>query len=50
VKASGALFSSGAKPTDAHWAALAIELQAEPHSTDRDFGRFTGLPCSDPLG
>jgi hypothetical protein len=29
--------------TDAHLAALAIKHQAELHSNDNDFGRFTGL-------
>jgi hypothetical protein len=36
--------------TDAHLAALAIEHQAELHSTDADFQRFPGLRWSNPLG
>ena len=35
--------------TDAHLAALAIEHQAELHSTDTDFSRFTGLRWVNPL-
>jgi toxin-antitoxin system PIN domain toxin len=35
--------------TDAHLAALAIEHQAELHSTDVDFGRFQGLRWMNPL-
>lgn len=35
--------------TDAHLAALAIEHQAELHSTDADFARFPGLRWSNPL-
>ncbi|WP_462330676.1 TA system VapC family ribonuclease toxin [Thiohalocapsa halophila] len=35
--------------TDAHLAALAIEHQAELHSTDRDFARFPGLHWSNPI-
>jgi hypothetical protein len=35
--------------TDAHLAALAIEHQAELHSTDADFGRFAGLRWVNPL-
>ena len=35
--------------TDAHLAALAIEHQAELHSTDADFRRFPGLRWSNPL-
>jgi toxin-antitoxin system PIN domain toxin len=44
-----ALGSAGNLTTDAHLAALAIEHQAELHSTDRDFGRFAGLRFSNPL-
>jgi uncharacterized protein len=36
--------------TDAHLAALAIEHQAEIHSTDADFSRFPGLRWTNPLG
>ena len=35
--------------TDAHIAALAIEYQAELHSNDGDFARFTGLRWRNPL-
>ena len=35
--------------TDAHLAALAIEHQAEVHSTDADFSRFSGLRWTNPL-
>lgn len=35
--------------TDAHLAALAIELGAEIHSNDSDFARFPGLHCHNPL-
>lgn len=35
--------------TDAHLAALAIDHQAELHSTDADFTRFPGLRWSNPL-
>jgi hypothetical protein len=35
--------------TDAHLAALAIEHQAELHSTDADFARFSGLNWRNPL-
>ena len=34
---------------DAHLAALAIEHQAELHSTDADFERFPGLRHVNPL-
>jgi hypothetical protein len=36
--------------TDAHLAALAIEHQAELHSTDADFQRFPGLRWANPIG
>jgi toxin-antitoxin system PIN domain toxin len=45
----GALGSAGNLTTDAHLAALAIEHQAELHSTDADFSRFPGLRWSNPL-
>jgi uncharacterized protein len=35
--------------TDAHLAALAIEHQAELHSTDADFVRFAGLKWTNPI-
>jgi len=35
--------------TDAHLAALAVEHQAELHSTDTDFARFSGLRWKNPL-
>ena len=42
------LGTGGNLTTDAHLAALAIEHQAELHSTDADFGRFPGLRWKDP--
>jgi toxin-antitoxin system PIN domain toxin len=44
-----ALGTAGNLTTDAHLAALAIEHQAELHSTDADFSRFVGLRWSNPL-
>jgi len=35
--------------TDAHLAALAIEYQAELHSSDADFARFPGLRWRNPI-
>lgn len=35
--------------TDAHLAAIAIEYQAEIHSNDVDFARFSGLSWRNPL-
>ena len=35
--------------TDAHLAALAIEHQAELHSNDSDFSRFSGLTWRNPV-
>ena len=35
--------------TDAHLAALAIEHQAELHSNDGDFARFSGLAWRNPI-
>ena len=49
---SGLLEAAGAAgnlTTDAHLAALAIEHQAELHSTDADMARFPGLRWIDPL-
>lgn len=43
------LGSAGNLTTDAHLAALAIEHQAELHSTDADFTRFPGLRYRNPL-
>ena len=44
-----ALGTAGSLTTDAHLAALAIEYQAELHSTDADFRRFVGLRWLNPL-
>lgn len=44
------LGTAGNLTTDAHVAALAIEHQAELHSTDADFVRFPGLRWTNPLG
>ena len=44
-----ALGTGGNLTTDAHLAALAIEHQADLHSTDADFSRFPGLRWSNPL-
>jgi toxin-antitoxin system PIN domain toxin len=43
------LGTAGNLTTDAHLAALAIEHQAELHSTDADFARFSGLRWTNPL-
>lgn len=43
------LGSAGNLTTDAHLAALAIEHQAEIHTTDADFRRFPGLRWSNPV-
>jgi len=43
------LGTAGNLTTDAHLAALAIEYQAELHSTDADFARFSGLRWRNPL-
>jgi len=40
---------AGNLTTDAHLAALAIEHQAELHSTDADMSRFPGLRWFNPL-
>ena len=40
---------AGNLTTDAHLAALAVEYQAELHSTDTDFARFAGLRWRNPL-
>ena len=44
-----AVGSAGNLTTDAHLAALAIEHQAELHSTDADMARFPGLKWVNPL-
>ena len=44
-----AVGTGGNLTTDAHLAALAIEHQAELHSTDADFGRFPGVRWVNPL-
>ena len=41
--------TAGNLTTDAHLAALAIEHQAELHSTDADMARFPGLRWKNPL-
>ena len=44
-----AVGGAGNLTTDAHLAALAIEHQAELHSTDADMARFPGLRWVNPL-
>ena len=44
-----AVGSAGNLTTDAHLAALAIEHQAELHSSDADMARFPGLRWANPL-
>ncbi|MGH9417577.1 MAG: type II toxin-antitoxin system VapC family toxin [Terriglobales bacterium] len=44
-----AIGTAGNLTTDAHLAALALEHQAELHSTDADFARFPGLRWRNPL-
>lgn len=49
----GFMDSSGAGgnlTTDAYLAALSVEHQAELHSNDPDFNRFSGLRWKNPLG
>lgn len=43
------LGTAGNLTTDAQFAALAVEYQAELHSTDTDFHRFPGLRWRNPL-
>jgi len=43
------LGTAGNLTTDAQLAALAVEHQAELHSTDSDFARFDGLRWRNPL-
>ena len=45
----GELGTAANLTTDAHLAALAIEFQAELHSADTDFARFSGLRWSNPI-
>jgi len=45
----GKLGTAGNLTTDAHLAALCIEHQAELHSTDADFSRFSGLRWRNPF-
>lgn len=42
--------TAGNLTTDAQLAAFALELDAELHSNDSDFGRFKGLRWVNPLG
>lgn len=44
------LGTAGNLTTDAYLAAMAIEHQAELHSSDGDFSRFDGLRWHNPLG
>jgi toxin-antitoxin system PIN domain toxin len=44
-----ALGTGGSLTSDVQLAALAIEYQAELHSSDNDFGRFPGLRWTNPL-
>ena len=48
-RALAATGAGGNLVNDAHVAALAIEHQAEVHTTDGDFGRFPGLRWRNPL-
>ena len=43
------LGTAGNLTTDAQLAAIAVEFQAELHSTDADFSRFQGLKWKNPL-
>lgn len=43
------LGTAGSLTTDAQLAALAVEHQAEIHSNDQDFARFSGLRWRNPL-
>lgn len=43
------LGTGGNLTTDAHIAALAVEKQAEVHSCDADFSRFSGLSWQNPI-
>ena len=44
-----AVGTAGNLTTDAHLAAIAIEHQAELHTSDADFARFPGLRWKNPL-
>ncbi len=43
------LGTAGNMTTEAHIAALAVEKQAEVHSCDADFSRFSGLNWKNPI-
>jgi toxin-antitoxin system PIN domain toxin len=43
------LGTAGNLTTDAHIAAMAVEKQAEIHSCDSDFARFSGLSWKNPI-
>ena len=43
------LGTAGNLTTDAHIAAMAVEKQAEVHSCDSDFSRFSGLSWKNPI-
>ena len=43
------LGTAGNLTTDAHLASIAIEFQAELHTTDADMSRFSGLSWRNPL-
>jgi hypothetical protein len=45
----GSVGVGGNLTTDAHLASLAIEHQAELHSNDTDFARFSGLRWRNPI-
>ena len=45
----GEVGSAGPLTTDAHIAAIAIEYNADVHSNDNDFDRFSGLRRVNPL-
>jgi uncharacterized protein len=49
LRATFSATPGGALTSDAHLAALAIEHQAELHSNDADFSRFSGLRWRNPI-
>ena len=49
AKAMDQARTGGNLVTDAHIAAMAMEVQAEVHSNDADFARFSGLRWHNPL-